>query len=205
MYTIYLSCFLNLWIFVCVCIITNSLSQLTFLKYFHKSLQQRISGLTLFISGLLKILETQHKPHDLFLFFDLVRTIFKIWLLNCLTFLFQNSKFVVFWKKCLIIPCHFFKKVSEKNIILHLLLRYECNCWGVCALVGHSYGCELKCWNWNAEIEMQNRQKMVTLSVFKCLNKYLWTVFLCLICSNIYFLPFIDQLPNKIRFILLLC
>lgn len=59
--------------------------------------------------------------------------------------------------------------------------------------------------NWNAKIEMQNRQKMVTLSVFKCLNKYLWTVIPCLICSSVYFLPFIARLPNKIRFITLLC
>lgn len=123
----------------------NSFPQLTFLKYFYEPLQQRISGLTLFVSGLLKILETQYKPRDIFLFFGLVRTIFKIWLLNCLTFLFQNFKFVVFRKKCLIIPCHFLKKVWEKNIILHLLLRCDSNYQGVYALARHSYGCELKC------------------------------------------------------------
>lgn len=144
-YTMYLSSFLNLWIFVCVNIPVNSLSQLTFLKYFHESLQQRISGLTSFSLGLLKILETQHEPRDLFLFSALVRTIFKMWLLNFSTFPFQNSKFVVFWKKHLIIPFHCKKKASEKNIILHLLLRYECNYQGVCVLLGHSYGCELKC------------------------------------------------------------
>lgn len=59
--------------------------------------------------------------------------------------------------------------------------------------------------NRTSKIEMQNRHKMVTLSAFKCLNKYLWTFFPCLICSSIYFPSFIARLPNKIRFITLLC
>lgn len=199
-YTIDLSSFLNLWIFVCVHIIMNSLSQLTFLKYFCESLQQKISGLTLFSSGLLKILETQHKPHDLFLFFDLARTIFKIWLLNCSTFLFQNSKFVAFWKKCFIIPCHF-KKKSQGKILFYIYF------WGMSVTIRVFVLLSVihMAVNWSAKIEMQNRQKIVTLSVFKCLNKYLWTLFPCLICSSIYFLPFIAWLPNKIRFIILLC
>lgn len=59
--------------------------------------------------------------------------------------------------------------------------------------------------NWTSKIKMQNGPKMVTLNAFKFLNKYLWTFFLCLICSSIYFPSFVVWLPDKIRFIILLC